>query len=62
MILFARLFVLAWALTLLRVSTAASKTNVVFVITDDLGWGNSDCYNRTILPVTSTLRLFSVGC
>ena len=38
-----------------------AKTNVVFILADDLGWGELGCYGQTKIPTPNIDRLASQG-
>lgn len=41
--------------------TAAEKLNVVFILADDLGWGELGCYGQTKIPTPNIDRLAAQG-
>ncbi len=53
-LLFAALYSTAW-------SEAAEKLNVVFILADDLGWGETGCYGQQKIPTPNIDRLASEG-
>jgi arylsulfatase A-like enzyme len=49
------------AASLLRAQTAA-RPNIVYILADDLGWGDLGCYNRdSLIPTPNADRLASQG-
>jgi arylsulfatase A len=42
-------------------SAPTGKTNVVFILADDLGWGELGCYGQTKIPTPNIDRLASQG-
>ena len=42
-------------------TASTAKTNVVFILADDLGWGELGCYGQTKIPTPNIDRLASQG-
>jgi arylsulfatase A-like enzyme len=56
------LLVAAWLLVALSVSApAAEKLNFVFILADDLGWGELGCYGQRKIPTPNLDRLAAQG-
>lgn len=53
--------VLLFALALGLTSRAAEKLNVVFILADDLGWGELGCYGQQKIPTPNLDRLAAQG-
>ena len=52
----------AWALQGFAKQTGKQQPNIVFVLADDLGWGDLDCYNAaSAVPTPNANRLASQG-
>ena len=62
MTLVSRLLVLlAVALLSISASRAAERLNVVFILADDLGWGDVGCFGQTKIPTPNLDRLAREG-
>ncbi|MDP1797958.1 MAG: arylsulfatase [Planctomycetaceae bacterium] len=50
-----------WLSMVVAPAVAAEKLNVVFILADDLGWGELGCYGQTKIPTPNLDRLASQG-
>ena len=55
------LLVAVWAATLLPVVAAPQRPNIVFIMADDLGWGETGCYGQQKIRTPNIDRLASQG-
>ncbi len=59
---FALLLFALGSLSLLSPSPAAEKPNIIYIISDDLGYGDLGCYGATKVKTPNIDRLASQGC
>ena len=51
----------AWQTVSAQSSTAATKPNVVFILVDNVGWGDFSAYGGTV-PARASIPLRRMGC
>jgi N-acetylgalactosamine-6-sulfatase len=51
----------AWAPSAPCAAAANARPNILFILTDDLGWGDLGCYGNTFLPTPNLDRLAREG-
>jgi len=55
------LFKAAWSATALAQNTSQNRPNVIFILADDLGWGDLSCYGNPRMKTPHLDRLASQG-
>lgn len=54
-------FILAFLLAFALSATAAEKPNIIFILADDLGWGDLGCYGNRIIQTPNLDRMAREG-